>query len=127
MNTYNRRQFIGKSMFGLGSAALLSQLPLTGFADVASSHSKHDVGFQVYTIREMLVKDFDKSAFTTINIMQVTDIPIAAKDVELLTNHPSDSYTLVSDDTKKGMITNLVITNPEKFWSTSKYLVIVKK
>ena len=58
MNTFNRRQFIGKSMFGLGSAALLSQLPLTGFADEASSHSKHDVGFQVYTIREMLVKDF---------------------------------------------------------------------
>jgi len=58
MNTYNRRQFIGKSMFGLGSAALLSQLPLTGFADISSSHSKHEVGFQVYTIREMLVKDF---------------------------------------------------------------------
>jgi len=45
-------------MLGLGSAALLSQLPLTGYGDVFSSHSKHPVGFQVYTIREMLVKDF---------------------------------------------------------------------
>lgn len=58
MNTLNRRQFIGKSMLGLGSAALLSHLPLTGHADIVSSHPKHPVGFQVYTIREMLVKDF---------------------------------------------------------------------
>ncbi len=58
MNTLNRRQFIGKSVLGLGSAALLSHLPLTGHADIISSHPKHPVGFQVYTIREMLVKDF---------------------------------------------------------------------
>ena len=58
MNTLNRRQFIGKSMLGLGSAALLSHLPLTGHAAIVSSHPKHPVGFQVYTIREMLVKDF---------------------------------------------------------------------
>ena len=58
MNTFNRRQFIGKSMLGLGSAALLSQLPLTGQSALPGSHSRHPVGFQVYTIREMLVKDF---------------------------------------------------------------------
>jgi len=58
MNNLNRRQFIGKGMLGLGSAAMLSQLPLTGYADIAGSHPKHPVGFQVYTIREMLVKDF---------------------------------------------------------------------
>lgn len=58
MKTLNRRQFIGKSMLGLGSTALLSQLPLTSHADIVSSHPKHPVGFQVYTIREMLVKDF---------------------------------------------------------------------
>jgi sugar phosphate isomerase/epimerase len=58
MNTFNRRQFIGKSMLGLGSAVLLSQLPLTGQSALPGSHSRHPVGFQVYTIREMLVKDF---------------------------------------------------------------------
>ena len=58
MNTFNRRQFIGKSMLGLGTAALLSHLPFPGYAGIASAHSKHEVGFQVYTIREMLVKDF---------------------------------------------------------------------
>lgn len=45
-------------MLGLGSAALLSHLPMTSHADIGSSHPKHPVGFQVYTIREMLVKDF---------------------------------------------------------------------
>lgn len=58
MSTFNRREFIGKSMMGLGSAAFLSQLPLTGHADILRSVPKHPVGFQVYTIREMLVKDF---------------------------------------------------------------------
>lgn len=58
MKIINRRQFIGKSVLGLGSAALLSQFPLTGRADLKSSHPRHPVGFQVYTIREMLVKDF---------------------------------------------------------------------
>lgn len=58
MNNINRRQFFGKSLLGLGSAALLSQLPLDGYSDILNSHSRHPVGFQVYTIREMLVKDF---------------------------------------------------------------------
>ncbi|NEW81282.1 MAG: sugar phosphate isomerase/epimerase [Mariniphaga sp.] len=58
MSTFNRRQFIEKNLMGLGSMAFLSQLPLTGHADIISSHPKHPVGFQVYTIREMFVKDF---------------------------------------------------------------------
>ena len=58
MSTINRRQFIKKGMLGIGSAALLSQLPLNGFSGIPTSHPRHPVGFQVYTIREMLVKDF---------------------------------------------------------------------
>lgn len=82
-----------------------------------------DGGFLGLGKSERLIKDFDQSAFTTINIMQVTDIPIAAKDVELLTNHPSDSYTFKKTD--KDIVSDLVITNPEKFWSNSKYLVVL--
>ena len=58
MSTLNRRQFIGKSVLGLGSAAMLTQLPLIGSAYIPGMKPKHPVGFQVYTIREMLVKDF---------------------------------------------------------------------
>ena len=58
MKIINRRQFIGKSILGLGSAALLSQFPIISYADIVSSHPRHPVGFHVYPIREMLVKDF---------------------------------------------------------------------
>jgi sugar phosphate isomerase/epimerase len=58
MNSLNRRQFIGKGVVALGSAALLSQFPLAGRAGIATSNPPRRVGFQVYTIREMLVKDF---------------------------------------------------------------------
>lgn len=58
MNNINRRQFFGKSLLGLGSAALLSQLPLEGYPGIPGSKAGRPVGFQVYTIREMLVKDF---------------------------------------------------------------------
>lgn len=82
-----------------------------------------DGGFLGLGKSEKLMKDFDRSSFTTINIMQVTIIPIAAKDVELLTNHPSESYTLKKDD--KNVVSELVINDPEKFWSNSKYLVVM--
>ncbi len=58
MKNIDRRTFIGKSLLGLGTTALITQFPLTGRADIAGSHPRHPVGFQVYTIREMLVKDF---------------------------------------------------------------------
>jgi sugar phosphate isomerase/epimerase len=58
MNNINRRQFFEKSLLGLGSAAFLSQLPFEGYSATLNSRSSHPVGFQVYTIREMLVKDF---------------------------------------------------------------------
>ena len=38
--------------------------------------------------------------------------------------HPSDSYTLEKDANKQYV---LRITNPQIFWSTSKYLVILVK
>lgn len=83
-----------------------------------------DGGFLGLGKAELLKKDFDRTAFTTIDIMKVTDIPISCKVAELLTNHPSDSYTLKKDD--KNLVSDLVITDPEKFWSASKYLVVLE-
>ncbi len=57
MNTIDRRKFIATGILSLGSAAFLSQFPLTAHA-ATTSHEQHQLGFQVYTIREMLVKDF---------------------------------------------------------------------
>ena len=74
-----------------------------------------------------LSQNFDTSRFTTIDYTQTTSIPIDGSNVEIITNHPTDSYTLVEDKTKDEIVTNLSVTNPEKFWSASKYLVVVKK
>lgn len=66
-------------------------------------------------------ENFDKSYFTQIDIRQVLVIPTSHKEPYILTNHPKDSYKWDTDT--KGLKT-LKITNPEKFWSLSKYLVI---
>ena len=70
-----------------------------------------------------LKSDFDPASFERIDITQTNMIPISSRKAEILTAHPSDSYVLNSD-TKKS-IDNLQITDPDKFWSTSKYLVVV--
>ena len=57
MNTIDRREFISKSLTGLGCAAVISQFPVAVQAGT-TLRKKHQLGFQVYTIREMLVKDF---------------------------------------------------------------------
>jgi len=58
MNKLSRRQFLGKSTLGIGSAVLMSQVPVDIFANVNPGSVKIPVGFQVWTVRDMLVKDF---------------------------------------------------------------------
>ena len=66
-------------------------------------------------------KDFNKDKFTKIDITQVNSIPLGAKKVKILTNHPSSSYKLVGEKP----VQKIDITNAADFWATSKYLVIV--
>ncbi|WP_294628151.1 hypothetical protein [uncultured Bacteroides sp.] len=68
--------------------------------------------------------DFNKDYFTQIDIRTTKEIKLYSKRAELLTTHPTGSYELVKDD--KGQLT-LKITNPNEFWSVSKYLVIQVK
>lgn len=69
-----------------------------------------------------LKDDFNKDYFTKIDITKITSIPISAKSAKVLTNHPTSSYKLVGD---KKHIDRIEITNPDDFWSASKFLVIV--
>ena len=73
-----------------------------------------------------LSENFDASKFTRIDYTQTGSIPINSDGVKIITTHPADSYTLDKDAENKRVVKNLVITDPEKFWSASKYLVIVK-
>lgn len=83
-----------------------------------------DGGFLGLGKAQMVKKDFDRNAFATIDITKLTSIPLKGDEVELLTNHPSDSYTLKVNATKTE--STLEINNPEKFWSASKYLVLLE-
>lgn len=69
--------------------------------------------------------DFDRSRFTKIDYTKMTTIPVNSDKVKIITNHPSSSYTLEKDSKDKSFVKNIVITDPEKFWSSSKYLVVV--
>ncbi len=66
--------------------------------------------------------NFVKGMFNAVDINETKKIDIAAKKIKLISFHPSDSYTL--DDSKQLTIKKLIILDPVKFWSTSKYLVI---
>ena len=54
----NRRQFIGNSALGIGSAVLASQIPMNLFAATSSKALNKPLGFQVWTIKDQLIKDF---------------------------------------------------------------------
>ena len=73
-------------------------------------------------ITELNPGAIDKDLFSVLNINETTQIPIAANKVKIITTHPADSYNL--EDNSKLQIKKLVILNPQKFWSISKYLII---
>ena len=73
---------------------------------------------------KVLQSNFNKSYFTKIDIRVDKEIKLYSKSAKLLTTHPAGSYTLAQDANKQYV---LQITNPEIFWSTSKYLVILVK
>ena len=75
---------------------------------------------------EQLSPTFDKSDFTLVDIRKVNTIPLNSKKAELVTNHPQGSYEIVMNDEAK-QVDKLVILDPDKFWASSKYLVIAKK
>lgn len=65
--------------------------------------------------------DFETSYFTKADRRTLTVIPLYSKKAKVLTNQPTDSYTISTD--AKGL-KSLTITNPSRFWETANYLVI---
>ncbi len=68
--------------------------------------------------------NFNKDYFTKIDIRVDKVIKLYSKSAKLLTSHPAGSYALEKDS--QGMY-SLRITDPNTFWSVSKYLVVVVK
>lgn len=73
---------------------------------------------------KVLQQNFNKNYFTKIDIRVTREIKLYSKSARLLTSHPAGSFELTRDNNK---MYTLAITNPQLFWSTSKYLVVVVK
>ena len=68
--------------------------------------------------------DFNKDYFTKIDIRYDKDLKFYSKSAQLLSTHPTGSYQLTKD--KEGLY-EIHIPDPQKFWSVSKYLVVLVK
>ena len=73
---------------------------------------------------KVLQSNFNRDYFTKIDIRVDNEIRLYSRSAKLLTAHPSSSYTLTQDANKQYI---LRITNPQPFWATSKYLVVLVK
>ena len=69
-----------------------------------------------------LAPDFNTGAFTRIDITSFSELPLHTKDAKIVTAHSTSSYKLVEGDKE---IEELVINNPDEFWRSSKYLVVL--
>lgn len=70
---------------------------------------------------KVLNSDFDNSAFTKVDLRNTRSISTNSKRVKIISSHPQSSYNLVTGTDKN---ITIEITNPSKFWSVSKYLVV---
>ncbi|MDO5760050.1 MAG: hypothetical protein Q4Q06_03390 [Bacteroidota bacterium] len=67
--------------------------------------------------------DSELSKYQTEDLRRLKSIKLNGKKVQILTAHPSSSYSLDSEDKP----TQLIITNASLFWSKSKFLVVMEK
>lgn len=68
--------------------------------------------------------DFNRDYFTRIDISKTTNIPMNLDNdkAKIISNHPSDSWKWVVEE---GKINSLEITDRQKFWSSTRYLVVL--
>ena len=69
-------------------------------------------------------ENFDSQHFTELDIRETKTIPLNAKKVVVISEHPNSSYSLVEEN---GLIAYLEIKDPQEFWRISKYAVIQVK
>jgi DNA repair exonuclease SbcCD ATPase subunit len=69
-------------------------------------------------VNKLNMANLPKDQFTEVDLTATPEIAIGAKKASLATAHPEGSYRLEGG-------TRLVITDAEKFWSVSRYLVVV--
>lgn len=83
----------------------------------------HQGGFIGIGRSEKLSETMNQDYFTRIDYTKMTKFDIVSKKSRLVTSHPKGSYEWKLNS--NGQVEQLVITQPERFWSISKYLVVV--
>ena len=61
-------------------------------------------------------------SFTMTESRLLSEVPVGQKKATLVTSHPEGSYELVTDANK--VVEKLIITDPVRFWESSKILII---
>ena len=69
-----------------------------------------------------LAKGGNLDCFTRADARLLEELPIGHKRVQVVTSHPEDSYRLVTGADK--VVASLVILDPERFWESSRILVV---
>ncbi len=77
----------------------------------------------LFQSKKILAADFDKSVFTKVDLRKLSSLPTNSKTAKILSAHPQGSYALVKGSDNK---ITIEISDPTKFWSVSKYLVVQK-
>ena len=79
-------------------------------------------GFLGLGKEEKLSSELNQEAFKSVDITQLNNIPVGTKEAKIVTVHPVDSYSIEIQNDK---VSEIRITDPARFWSTSKYLVVM--
>lgn len=61
-------------------------------------------------------------SFTMADSRLLSEVPVGQKKATLVTSHPEGAYELVTDANK--VVEKLIITDPVRFWESSKILII---
>lgn len=77
----------------------------------------------ILTKKFILRNDVPTNAFTKADKRDLNTITFESKKAVVLSAHPQNSYNLVSE----GGVSTINITNPDLFWSVTKYLVVITK
>jgi hypothetical protein len=100
----------------------------TGYFIIGSSRELYNMGittrkggFAGIGSISQIDEHFETRLFKKLNIYETRRIPLKSKKVRILSTHPAYSYKF---DGPSDCYNNLIITRPEDFWTTSRYLVI---
>ena len=87
---------------------------------------KKEGGFLMFGKKKTIVEEAEASQFSHIDGRQFRGLPFEGDKFEIVSKHPSSSFSVVEDENQDGK-KYLEILDAEEFWKLSKYLVVSVK